>query len=322
MTDLGYYRDLLDGEARIAAFRRAIERVVRPGDRVLDLGCGLGTFAFFAVRAGAGKVWAVDRDPVVHVAKTLAASNDPSGRVVFLHGDASRISLPSAIDVLIFEDFTTTLLDARTHALLARVQADVLAPTGRMVPGSARLSVAPVRSDARRRGFVPPAGGSTAGALDWAPLGAMLAQHPRGVHLAPGELLAAPVRSPWHPLCPLPGSEALGVEGAWDATDTGPVHALALWFDLEVAPGVHFSNEPRTVVEPWGQVLLPLEPPLEVRTGERLTVSVRREALASDCPGWLVWKATCRGETRRGHEFAALALGPDDLRPETHESSG
>ncbi|MGD2175984.1 MAG: 50S ribosomal protein L11 methyltransferase, partial [Candidatus Brocadiaceae bacterium] len=62
-SSVKYYRDLLGDRERIEAFRRAIQRAVQPGDRVLDVGTGLGTFAFFAADAGASVVWAVDGDP-------------------------------------------------------------------------------------------------------------------------------------------------------------------------------------------------------------------------------------------------------------------
>jgi hypothetical protein len=103
------------------------------------------------------------------------------------------------------------------------------------------------------------------------------------------------------------------VEGAWRVGAAGAVHALALWFELEVRPGIWLSNEPRERAEPWGQVLLPLHPPLEAPAHARLAVQVRREALSTGAPGWLVWEASCAGEVRNGHEFGGLALGPENL---------
>ncbi len=320
MTDLGYYVDLLHGTRRISAFRDAIRAVVRPGDRVLEVGCGLGTYAVLAARAGAGSVWAVERDPVVHVAEALAAANGVGGSVVCIRGDATGIALPSGIDVLIFEDFPTTLLDARTHRLLTRLHTDAMAEDGRMVPSRARLAVAPVQSEPLRRRLAPPAVGG-ADPIDWAPLRELLAHHPRQGHVAPADLLAPPLRSDPFPLRPLPTPEVLSVRGTWEATTAGMVHALALWFDLEVAPGIWLSNEPTSDPEPWGQVLLPLEPPLGVGAGDRVAVDVRREALPSGAAGWLTWEAACGLEVRRGHEFAGLALGVEDVLPDATGSA-
>jgi ribosomal protein L11 methyltransferase len=55
----------------------ALQDVVRPGDRVLDLGCGSGVLAVVAARLGAGEVTGVDIDPEALVAtRANAAAND------------------------------------------------------------------------------------------------------------------------------------------------------------------------------------------------------------------------------------------------------
>ncbi|MBW6457833.1 MAG: 50S ribosomal protein L11 methyltransferase, partial [FCB group bacterium] len=41
-------------------------RLIRPGDRVWDLGCGSGILAIAAVKLGASQVYAMDNDPEIH----------------------------------------------------------------------------------------------------------------------------------------------------------------------------------------------------------------------------------------------------------------
>ena len=41
---------------------RAIEKTIRPGDVVVDLGCGLGLLSFAAVHAGAKRAYGIDVD--------------------------------------------------------------------------------------------------------------------------------------------------------------------------------------------------------------------------------------------------------------------
>ena len=62
-----YHYQMLTQEPRIGGFEQAIAAVVQPGMKVLELGAGTGVLSFFAARAGASKVWAVERIP--HVAK-------------------------------------------------------------------------------------------------------------------------------------------------------------------------------------------------------------------------------------------------------------
>lgn len=316
MISLDYFGSLLANETRIEAFRKALSTAVGPGDRVLEVGTGLGTYALFAAAAGASRVWGVERTAVAGVAEQLVSANGLADRVEVVRGDAREVELPAPVDVLVFEDFPVRLLDGPTWALLARAQ-EALTREGRMVPRAARLNVAPVHAPDLHHRIFPFDAGDGQGrwmGLDWRALRPLLANCPRQETIPPDRLLAPPVSTGVLSLRPPPTAEQMAVVGAWDATSEAPVHALALWFDLEVGPDLWISNEPRARPEPWGQTILPLDPPLPVEAGARVEVAVRREALPSGAPGWLTWEVRCRGESRRGHEFGGIPLEPEDLR--------
>jgi tRNA/tmRNA/rRNA uracil-C5-methylase (TrmA/RlmC/RlmD family) len=69
------HRTIICDHVRTEAFRRAIDSVVRPGDVVLDLGAGSGILSVFAARAGAARVYAVERTSAAVLARELAAAN-------------------------------------------------------------------------------------------------------------------------------------------------------------------------------------------------------------------------------------------------------
>lgn len=66
---------------------------MRPGDVVLDLGCGTGILGLLACRAGAARVYAVDEGKVIAIAKALARANGVADRITFIEGHSTRISL-------------------------------------------------------------------------------------------------------------------------------------------------------------------------------------------------------------------------------------
>lgn len=66
---------------------QALLKHVRPGMRVLDVGCGSGILAILAAKLGAEKVIGVDTDPeAVQVARENVARNGVSDRVHIFHG--------------------------------------------------------------------------------------------------------------------------------------------------------------------------------------------------------------------------------------------
>lgn len=307
------YAGMLLGSPRVAAFREAIEGAVKPGMRVLDLGTGLGTYAMFAARAGAARVVAVDSDPVVHLARAIALHNGLADRIEFVHARAPEGIPDGAFDLVIFEDYPTTFLDEGTWRLLEAVAAGHIAPGGALLPAGVRFALAPVT---RPPGPSAPAAMGEEHSflgLDWSELRTHLANTGRKVHLPLGALGGEARAGPRRPILPLPRGEELGAEGEWTAGGD-PVVALAYWFDLDLGGGRWVSNAPGERGEPWGQWLLPVDPPLEAAAGSPLSARVWREIRPDGAPGWMGWACEAGGVTRRGHEFAGLPLSMDDVR--------
>lgn len=87
-----------------------IAETQRPGDRVVDAGCGSGILALSALRLGYTDVVGFDNDPeAVRVSNENAALNELSDRVRFFEGDLK-----------------SGLAGERANVLLANIQADVL----------------------------------------------------------------------------------------------------------------------------------------------------------------------------------------------------
>ena len=76
------------------AWRAATARaLVRPGDRVVDVGCGTGDLSLACARAGAGPVLGVDfAAPMLPLARRKAARRGAAG-VAFVQGDGVRLPL-------------------------------------------------------------------------------------------------------------------------------------------------------------------------------------------------------------------------------------
>lgn len=91
---VGMHFRMLSDQVRMQAFERAISETVKPGDIVCDVGTGSGILAMLACRAGAKKVYAIDRSPFIKTAAQLCDANGFGDRVTFLKTDARAVNLP------------------------------------------------------------------------------------------------------------------------------------------------------------------------------------------------------------------------------------
>ncbi len=81
-----YYHMFVD-PLKAGAYLRALERQVKPGMRVLDVGAGVGIFSVAAAKLGAERVWAVESRPILETARALAKENGVADRIEFVRGD-------------------------------------------------------------------------------------------------------------------------------------------------------------------------------------------------------------------------------------------
>ena len=118
-----YHHMMLVNGPRMAAFRGAIARTVRPGDRVLEAGAGTGVMSALAARAGAGHVWAVEHHPdLADVARRTMALNGLQDRVTVVTGAVEGFAPPAPIDVVICEMLHVALANEPQVAVMRAVR--------------------------------------------------------------------------------------------------------------------------------------------------------------------------------------------------------
>jgi demethylmenaquinone methyltransferase/2-methoxy-6-polyprenyl-1,4-benzoquinol methylase len=87
---------LMTGGRHHAWRRAAALELVRPGDRIVDVGCGTGDLSFACLEAGARAVLGLDfARPMVERARRKAAGG-AAGRTTFALGDATRLPVADA----------------------------------------------------------------------------------------------------------------------------------------------------------------------------------------------------------------------------------
>lgn len=93
---------------------RALEKTIKPGDRVLDYGCGSGILAIVAAKLGAGDIAAVDIDP---------QALDTTSENARLNGVSLRVALPGQLPEGTYDMVLANILAGPLIALEAQLAA-------------------------------------------------------------------------------------------------------------------------------------------------------------------------------------------------------
>lgn len=111
---VGYVADAI----RLERFRSALARVVKPGDTVVDLGCGTGILGLLCIQGGASKVWGLDLSPIVRLAQEMIRRSGLQDRYACICDRSFRVELPEKVDIAICDHVGCFGFDYGIQALL------------------------------------------------------------------------------------------------------------------------------------------------------------------------------------------------------------
>lgn len=146
---LSQQQNMMQDYVRTSTYQKAILGNLNDfkGKIVMDVGAGSGILSFFAVQAGADKVYAIEASNMANFAQQLVQANQVDDRIVVIPGKIEEIELPQMVDVIISEPmgymlFNERMLETYLHAR------KWLKPGGRMFPTEGDLHVAPFTDEA------------------------------------------------------------------------------------------------------------------------------------------------------------------------------
>ena len=287
MYSVADYLWMLADDTRASAYASAIRKVVRAGDRVLDVGAGFGFFSVIAARAGAAHVDAVDTNPAVHLGARLADANGCAGRITFHHTDVEQLELPHRADVVISDLRGPTPLARRSLATFIDARTRLLRPDGRVIPVADTMFAAPCRVPEAVRRDMHAAFGREG--IDTSPVERVVSETPYRCTIRSSDLIAA--GRAWARIdYATVATPDLHGSADWTFAGAVAVDGLAVWFETELANGVGFSSGPGASVRVYNQVFLPLRSPIAIAAAERLRVELTlRLVLDEYIWAWTAW---------------------------------
>lgn len=155
---LHYHFQMLSQETRMNGFERAIDVSVHEGMKVVELGGGTGVLSFFAARAGAAKVYCVERQPhVARAATRFLAANKVSDRVEVITDDAMQYLPPEPVNVVICEMLHAAMLREKQLHIIDSFKQRYLAkfggPLPLFLPEATVMAVQPLYTDYDFHGY-------------------------------------------------------------------------------------------------------------------------------------------------------------------------
>eukprot|EP00164_Ancoracysta_twista_P008807 GFYU01012828.1.p1 GENE.GFYU01012828.1~~GFYU01012828.1.p1 ORF type:complete len:586 (-),score=121.61 GFYU01012828.1:249-2006(-) len=285
-----HQQNMLQDTVRTSTYHSAVfdNKSDFEGKVVMDVGCGSGILSFFAVLAGAKKVYAVEASGMAHQARKLAESNGWGDRMKIVHSKVEEITdeqVPEKVDMIISEPMGTLLINERMleSYLYARIR--FLKPGGRMFPTTGDIYIAPFSDDVLyTEGLSQTAFWSQTDfyGVNFSSLyQTSLDQYfgrPVVDYWVPQILMAPPVVYHIDFMTFKPEDlNSIRIPFSFTANRVGVCHGLGSWFNVTFigsSASVVLSTAPGEPLTHWQQMRLLTKNPLGVNIGQRISGSL------------------------------------------------
>ena len=321
MYSLSDYLWMIADDARVAAYASAIRAVVRPGDRVVDVGAGFGFFSVIAAAAGAQHVDAVDTNPAIRLGPRVAAANGCADRISFHHLDVRQLTLPERAGVLIADVRGPTPFGSRALEVVISARERLLRPDGRIISRADRVLVAPARTPAVFQREVHAAHGQQG--IELAPVEQIVFDTPIRCAIAPEDLLAPGCLWTAIDYGSVARTDAAGTV-EWLLESAARIDGLAVWFETDLGGGFGFSTAPGGAVRAYRQMFIPFRSAVQISAGETFRVALSvRQMRVNNVWAWRGWRVSQDGSTDLvidQNSLAEIIIDPSTL-PDTSASA-
>ena len=271
---------MISDSARFNAYAKAISRSVHAGTVVAEIGCGPAVFGVLACQAGAKRVYAIETEDIIGVAKQIAAANGVTDRIQFFQSDSRKGELPERVDVIVSDIRGVLPLFEGALASLQDAKKRFLAPNGVMIPQRDVLKCAIIEAEKAYSRLSSPWKTCAPHVELSVPLQLVLnAGHSITVKVE--QLMSAPEE-----LCTLdymgnPGPN-VSANLAFQANRNGTAHGICVWFETTLYEDIGFSTGPESPVGIYGQWFLPWLEPVVIEEGQAILVNLHANLVGKD----------------------------------------
>ena len=285
MYDLTDYADMIADRVRMDAFALALKAAIQPDSVVMDIGTGSGIHALLAAKFSARKMYAIEPNDVVHLAREVASVNGFGDRIDFYQDLSTNVSLPERADIIISDMRGSLPLYGKHIPTIVDARERHLTKGGSLIPGRDVVWTALVDSRAAYKEMINPWSKPYALSMELIKR-TMLNSWSNGVsdRIRARHLLTEP--HIWTTLDYFsikdPNVSNSGI--VQRANRDGKAYGWLVWFDTELIPDIGFSKGPdvEKISEVYGRGFFPLLEPIPITEGDTVNLSLHAELIGDE----------------------------------------
>jgi len=292
-SKLDIHNEMIKDEARTKAYLEAVQAFAPQlkGKVVMDLGCGTGILSFFAARAGAKKVYAIEASSLADWTEIVVATNKMSDVIKVIKCQVEDLTFEmidnNPVDVIISEWMGTFLIFESMLESLLFARDKFLKPDGFMMPSDANIYLAPINASEYFNDKIY--FWNKVYDVDMSPLipFAKKCSLERPIIdrcIRPETVLASPIILKSFDLETVPVNEPYDktiVGFVFKVNKTSTLHGFAAWFDVtfnhkdQSIPSILLSTSPDHKDTHWHQDLFLFNDPIDVKEGDTIQGTIR-----------------------------------------------
>ncbi len=269
------HRSMFFDDIRNQYYFNAIKNVVNKDSVVLDLGAGLGLFGYMALMAGAKKVYLVEPAEIINTTRIIIKENNLSDKIECIEGKIEEIELPEKVDLIISVFTGNFLLSEDLLPSLFYARDKFLRPGGKLIPDRAKMIAVPVSAPEYYAKHIDcwlhPLQNIDLSLVHKFAANALYSDKPKKREVKflseSIEILELDFMTATKAACKS-STETI-------VSEDGKLHGWLGWFDARVGDE-WISTSPKHEQMHWKQVFLPLENPIDVNKGDKISFELNR----------------------------------------------
>lgn len=305
MYTVSQFAHMLQDRPRVDAYTESMRRSIRPGDVVVDIGCGTGYFSLLACQLGARKVYAIEPSDAVELARECVRASGLTDRIECIRDLSTRVTLPGPAQVIVSDLRGGLPLHGRHLPALLDARERLLAPDGILICQRDTIMAAPI---SHPEGYERCVGiWSSLPGIDQSACHDVVIHERQSVFLA-DDMKLGPA-SAWATI-DYRHHRSPDVSGTvtWTIDEPLLAHGLCLWFDAEYAGGITYSAGPSHPATPtYNRQFLPWPREVSLAAGDRISMDLDAR-LFNDEYVW-TWSTTIStGSDAASAQFSQCSL--------------